>query len=641
MRDRVRLQSRHEDAEERALIGRALGAAAESIAAEGMARPGLDGQLIRPLVSLAGWRSLTNIEPTPSFWWGVLAVQLAHEASLLHDDVLDGAARRRGAPTVVGGSGVAAALVQGDHLLTTAYRCATRTHSPLFVELFALAVERTVAGEMEQARVSGRILSMEEYDRIAAGKAGELLGCALALAPALLSPARTAAYRELGCRFGVVYQMLDDLLDLSPSTDTGKPALSDYAQGHWTWPLAAIRVPAFGRDPGEIVRELHRGEIGDAPIDECLRTLSDAITGLERSLEERLGSCELLIGLLESWRDRARSAVERERTATRGGSPAARPGDTPSPDLLSRVPPGSEVHAYIARHSRSFAFATRFFSRADRERVARVYAYCRCTDDIADEPGADPRRVASLLDEWLHLSRRAYQGDATGIDFLDRVMREMAEASVPFRYAEELVEGMRMDARGDRFASLEELKTYTYRVASVVGLWISELFGVRDPATLRRAEAMGHAMQLTNIIRDVGEDLRAGRCYIPTELLRRHGLTEDSLRAAVDMPSGYPALVEEMIMAAEASYRVGFGGIAALPRELRMPVSVASFVYRGILGEVRALGHDNLSQRARTSGPRKVMLAVRAIAGLRVPGMSVGPAALAAVVSPAAKERIS
>jgi 15-cis-phytoene synthase len=593
-----------------------LRATSEWMEQEGMARPELAGQLIRPLVALAGWRAVTREEPSAAFWWGALAVQLAHEASLLHDDVLDLAARRRGNPTLVADRGVGAALVQGDHLLTTAYRCAARTASPLFVDLFARAVERTVAGEISQGKAIGRILSLDQYEGIACGKAGELLGCALSLAPALLDPERVVAFHDLGCRFGVVYQKLDDLLDLSPSTDTGKPALSDYAQRHWTWPLAELGITTFGTDPRDLVRSFHSDAGAGAPIQRCLTILTSDIRSLETSLEATLGVCPLLSGLLSEWGDRAMMAVQCEAAAIAGRVDV---WAGPSASLLARVPAEADVHDYLAVNSLSFRFATRFFSRKDEARVARVYAYCRCTDDLVDDPEIDRATAAALLDEWLALSRRAYAGKPSGITFLDTVMGEMAAAGVPLQYAEELVEGMRMDLQGTRYASLNELRVYTYRVASVVGLWISELFGVHDPATLQRAAAMGHAMQLTNIIRDVGEDLRAGRCYLPGDLMLRHGLEEAKLKSATELPEGYAALIEEMISATEASYRVGFEGISELPRTLRLPVAVAARVYRGILREVRRNDYDSLNRRARTSGPRKAALAAQALLGLGMP----------------------
>jgi 15-cis-phytoene synthase len=595
------------------LVRRELARVAEWGIAEGVAGAALEGQLIRPLVALAGWRALSVEAPPPAFWNAVLAVQLAHEASLLHDDVVDGSDRRRGAPTLAARAGVAAALVQGDHLLTTAYRYAARSGSPAFVELFARSVERTVAGEIRQARATGRMLEMAEYRAIATGKAGELLGCALAAGAALLAPERVERLHALGCDLGLAYQMLDDLLDLCPATDTGKPPLSDYAQRHWTWPLDEIGVGGFDLAPAELRGALHLEEGAGSGLARCLGRYLAAVQMLERRIAVELGAAPGLLAMTGVWRSRARSAVSAEVAAVA----AERDHSGPTPSLLANVPAEDGVFSYLARHSRSFRFATRFFPRADEERVARVYAYCRCTDDLADAAGLEAGLRAALLAEWLELSRRAYHGGASGIPFLDRVMGEMAQARVPFRYAEELVEGMRMDLRGERYASMTELGRYTYRVASVVGLWICELFDVRDPQVLQRAEAMGHAMQLTNILRDVGEDLRAGRCYLPAELMQRHGVHPAGLNAGAPLPPGYPAMLEELMAAAEAAYRVGFAGIPSLPRALQLPVAVAAHVYRGILDEIRRNGHDNLSRRARTSGARKAALAAQALLELR------------------------
>ena len=618
----------------------ALQSIAQWAESEGMAVAQLQGQLIRPVVALSGWRSLSAAPPPAEFWFGAMAVQLAHEASLLHDDVVDGAAVRRGIPTVVATRGAAAALVQGDHLLTTAYRYAVRTRSPSFVELFARAVERTVAGELAQARATGRVLCFEEYSAIAGGKSGELIGCAIALGASLCAPERVLACHEIGCRVGLVYQMLDDLLDLAPATDTGKPALADYAQGHWTWPLAKLGVEAFDAEPDSLMRALHVESAGQTALRRCLSQYEDEVDAVTREIVSHFGDSATIIELLGGWRRRACEAVEREEVAaarrTAGVSAIISPAKAsptllplsvstarspsvlrPSPQLVAKLIPPASENSYLATNSRSFRFATRFFPGGADDRVTRVYAYCRFTDDLVDDPATDPVNAALLLDEWMDLSRRAYDGFPSGISLLDRVMSEMAGARVPFIYAEQLAEGMRMDLRGERYGGMLELQRYTYRVASVVGLWISELFNVRDHVVLRRAEAMGHAMQLTNILRDVGEDLRAGRCYLPADMMRTHQVTEAELNLG-QPPAGYAALMEELIAAAESAYRAGFAGVLDLPRGLQLPVAVAGYVYRGILDEIRKSGYDNLARRARTSGPRKALLATRAVMDLQV-----------------------
>jgi phytoene synthase len=286
-----------------------------------------------------------------------------------------------------------------------------------------------------------------------------------------------------------------------------------------------------------------------------------------------------------------------------------------SAQLLSRLEKVSDTGDYFARNSRSFRFASRFFPAEQQERVSRVYAYCRFTDDIVDDSSIDASTAALLLDEWIDLSRRSYFGSPSGVAFLDLVMSEMSSAGVPFTYVEELAEGMRMDLRGERYESMADLKRYTYRVASVVGLWISELFGVHDPLVLKRAEAMGHAMQLTNILRDVGEDLAVGRLYLPADLMRKHNVTESQLKSGVT-PRGYTALIEEMIESEESAYSTGMEGIPDLPSSLRYPVLVAAHVYRGILSEIRRNGYDNITRRAKTSGSRKAVLAARALLDL-------------------------
>jgi phytoene synthase len=226
-----------------------------------------------------------------------------------------------------------------------------------------------------------------------------------------------------------------------------------------------------------------------------------------------------------------------------------------------------------------------------------------------------------MLDQWMDLSRSAYAGKSSGIPMLDQVMLEMSDARVPFRYAEDLAEGMRMDLQGVRYASLPELRKYTYRVASVVGFWVSELFDVRDPAVLLRAESMGHAMQLTNILRDVGEDARNGRCYLPADLMKQYGVSEDHLRGGRTSP-GYRDLVKELMDDAEYAFVDGSEGLKDLPSQLRLPVSVAARVYRGILDEIRRNHYDNLTRRAGTSSVRKAALMGLALIDFGAAGLS-------------------
>jgi len=282
--------------------------------------------------------------------------------------------------------------------------------------------------------------------------------------------------------------------------------------------------------------------------------------------------------------------------------------------ILDRMD-GGAVHA----HGGSFRHALRLFPPPHRARVRRLYAWCRCADELADGP--EPERAgvdrAACLGLWLRLSRRAYGGDRSGIPAVDGAMEDMAAGGVPFRYAEELVEGVRRDLRFSPPATVGELDRYAWRVASVVGLWMTELFGIRDPWRLRRAAELSRAMQLTNSLRDGGEDWRQGRVYLPLRELARRDLSPADIGRLAEgsrpLPEGYVDLVEWLMARAERGYRAALDAVPSLPRHFRRPVAVAAFVYRGIHDEIRAAGHDNLGPPPSPSRPRRVALGLEAL----------------------------
>jgi len=273
---------------------------------------------------------------------------------------------------------------------------------------------------------------------------------------------------------------------------------------------------------------------------------------------------------------------------------------------------------YLARYGRSFHFASRFLRPEARSRVAAVYAYCRYTDDLVDEArDVDAAELHARLDAWLAASRGAYDGSPSGIPLVDEVMADLRAHALPFRYAGELIAGMRMDIEPRRYRDFSELTTYTYRVAGVVGLWMTESFGVHEAWAMERAVALGHAMQLTNIVRDVGEDLSMGRVYLPETLMRSYGLRTADLHA---MRAGeravspaFRAAIEAMMTTADAYYRSAFEAMPALPSPFCRAVAVAAEVYRGIHDEVRAANYNTLTRRAVTSFPRKCLLGGRGL----------------------------
>lgn len=623
--------------EARELVRNRLQEAAASLVGEGLPQPVLDGKILRPLTAYLSVPEERRGELDERFWFGALAVEMVHEASLLHDDILDNAPERRGRPSMMAEAGVGPALVLGDHLLTSAYRAAAATRSPEFLDIFIRSVERTVAGEILQEGAQGRVLEEEEYRWIITGKSGELFRSLFALAPALLKIGSPERVGTLGAHLGCLYQMVDDFLDYCPSADRGKVPLQDYRQKKWTWPLGLIEVKDFQAPEEEIVNSLFQPrEVGEpSPMERGLVKMDEEIQGVLRELREEGMETGLLHELLVGWSGQMRQAAKHEvelhpaPAILRASLSAAASGLQTPEDWVD----------YFGFHAKSFRFASRLFPREELTRVAGVYAFCRFTDDLVDEAGEeDLAHLEGKLASWLHLASEAYEGSSTGIPLLDRVVGELGAREVPFHYVEDLVEGIRMDLHPVDYATLEELRIYSYRVASVVGGWLTELFGVREPWVLERAYALGHAMQLTNILRDVGEDLSLGRLYLPRDRMASHGvdrsLLEAMARGGAPIFKGYRDLMEELMERADEDYRGAFEAIPELPGFFQGPVATAARVYQGIHEEIRKNGYDNLTQRASTSLLRKGVLGIGGLLALRRSRSGKGREAADAVGKP-------
>ncbi|MDQ2668002.1 MAG: phytoene/squalene synthase family protein [Gemmatimonadota bacterium] len=278
------------------------------------------------------------------------------------------------------------------------------------------------------------------------------------------------------------------------------------------------------------------------------------------------------------------------------------------------APPGpAGWDAYLSKHGRSFWMAAQLIPQPHREQLAGVYAFCRYTDDLVDHATCERGDLLRVLDRWEALSREAYRGVKTGVELLDVVIGQMALQEVPFAYVEGMMRAMRADVLGERFETLKQLEGYCHDVASVVGLWLTELFGVRDPWALERAGRLGVAMQLTNIARDVGEDWERGRMYLPQTMLDAHGVTDGMIGALrqgdAAIPSSYANLLEELMTVAERDYAYAQEALGSLPPFFRSSVAVASNVYRGIHDAIRANGYDSIRRRAVVSDRAKLALA--------------------------------
>ena len=253
--------------------------------------------------------------------------------------------------------------------------------------------------------------------------------------------------------------------------------------------------------------------------------------------------------------------------------------------------------AWIQRHSKSFFLSSLLLPPRVRQASWALYAFCRRADDAVDEQSAGGMaRVESLRARL----ERVYAGRADD-DAIDRAFGAVVERhAIPRALPEALLAGMEMDARGTGYASDDELLVYCFRVAATVGLMMTRVMGASDDVAYLRAADLGVAMQLTNIARDVGEDERRGRVYLPASLL--DGVGGDR-RAAV----------RAILARAEAHYRAADRGVPLLPRDCRFAIASARNIYSAIGGAIARNSYDSISQRAYVSLPRKLWLVGRAL----------------------------
>jgi phytoene synthase len=255
----------------------------------------------------------------------------------------------------------------------------------------------------------------------------------------------------------------------------------------------------------------------------------------------------------------------------------------------------------IARHhGRSFFFASRCLPPARRRAALATYAYCRIADDIVDQARqAGPEAAAAALARWEAQLRRPV--DPVAIAFAHARDR----FSIPEEPVRDLLTGLRMDLTTTRYATWDELRTYCYHVAGTVGLMVAPIFGCRDPLALRHAAQLGIAMQLTNILRDVAEDTRLGRLYLPLDEIAAFGCDPDAILDGRP-GDGFTALVAFQVDRARALYADALRGVPALAPSGRITTLAASNLYAGILTEIEALEYDVFRARAHVSSARKL-----------------------------------
>jgi len=257
--------------------------------------------------------------------------------------------------------------------------------------------------------------------------------------------------------------------------------------------------------------------------------------------------------------------------------------------------------ALTALHSRSFYVASSLLPKEKRSAVRALYAFCRVTDDIVDSGQAN---AASELAAWQARTAAAWPShdDLVALAWADA----RARFSVPQRYAEQLVAGVAQDLHKSRYDTFDELAAYSYGVASTVGLMSMHIIGYSSAEAIRYAIKLGVALQMTNILRDVGEDWRRGRVYLPAEDLNRFGLSTDDI-AEGRVTSNWRRFMRYQIDRNRQLYAEALPGIALLAEDGRFAIRAAADLYRGILDAVEMNDYDVFSKRAHISAMGKVL----------------------------------
>lgn len=261
-----------------------------------------------------------------------------------------------------------------------------------------------------------------------------------------------------------------------------------------------------------------------------------------------------------------------------------------------------------AQSGSSFYYSFLFLEPQRRRAITALYAFCREVDDVVDEC-ADPQIAAAKLAWWRVEVGRIYGGQPE-----HPVGRALQPNVVQFRLPQELlleiIDGMQMDLQQSRYLDFKGLQLYCYRVAGVVGLLAAEIFGYQDRATLRYAHHLGLAFQLTNIIRDVGEDARRGRIYLPIDDLQQFGVPASDVLDGKHS-DGFTRLIQFQIDRAQGFYDQALKALPAVDRKSQKSGLIMAAIYRTLLDEIRRDGCRVLAHRIALTPLRKLWIAWR------------------------------
>jgi len=254
-----------------------------------------------------------------------------------------------------------------------------------------------------------------------------------------------------------------------------------------------------------------------------------------------------------------------------------------------------------AQHSKSFYLSSALLPADKRQATRALYAFCRIGDDLIDRSERDP---AAAIKQWSEIAL------APDPQTDDPVVLAWSHARsvyrIPNRYAEQLINGVSRDLVQTRYQTFEELAEYSYGVASTVGLMSMHIIGFSGPEAIPYAVKLGVALQMTNILRDVGEDYRSRRLYLPQEELAAFGITEDQIAAGC-VDDRWREFMRFQIARNRLLYQEAWPGIALLNRDGRFAIAAAATLYRGILDDLETHAYNNFTRRSQVNRRGKVI----------------------------------
>ena len=271
--------------------------------------------------------------------------------------------------------------------------------------------------------------------------------------------------------------------------------------------------------------------------------------------------------------------------------------------------PDAYCEQKAAQSGSSFYYSFRLLPPERRRAITALYAFCREVDDAVDEV-SDPQVARLKLAWWRQEIAATYAGTPRHPVAL-ALQPVVTRFALPQNLLQEVIDGMQMDLENTRYVDFAALETYCHKVAGVVGLLSAEIFGYTEPVTRGYARDLGVAFQLTNVVRDVGEDARRGRIYLPQDELARFGVASSQLLRG-DAGGGFRDLMAFQVQRAQQWYDRALGQLPAIDRKAQRPGLAMAAIYRTLLGEIARDGYRVLDRRIALTPLRKLWIAWRA-----------------------------